>query len=726
MTRASFNPFRPTRWEHQRDGFQLIWFTDAAGILSAEKSVYIRGSRGSGKTTLLKSICWEDLARNKSLRLQRTVSSFDHIGLYIRFPDHLSSTVTSENWALVFPDSPAPEFQFHRFFSLLVELTCLERALTAAHELRLLGMVDFSPAQELHLVDATNEEFPALSGFVDVRPNTFAQLARTMRVLVRRMNDASGRGSLREIVDALPDREPGELLTFVARRLAEVVRMSSPQGPKAPDFKFCLDDCEVLNDLQQKSVNTLVRISQYPVSWVISSVGALFDSTDTFIEQQPLTDADRRVIKLDQRTEAEFRELCQAVVSLRLMFSVSEQARTNFGTADLAEFFPLADRSDSTGKVRSGRLGNRSVNDIMEVIAARSTSPVAQTVVSAAESLQAALSVTRNGSPGRPNARHRAVLPMYEAYTLLLWQGREDSFRTSFAPDNVGEPASHVAEFEKPSFLAWMRRKQRAALLHFASTLGFQRLPLAGAQVVISLADRSIRDFLEIMGEIFEAYAKGRKLNANDAESLDRFATARSMIAFNTQTEGIYAASSSYVAGVSSRAERNADVIHRLIEGLGYYTAALQSSTDDATVLGRAERGVFAVKFSAAGPHYIGDLAPDRESAVWKTIRQAEIAGYIRAEGARRDETAPSVDPGDQRGRTVTFRLHRRFAPHFRFSYRGAYEIVSLSPASLWPLCDPGAPADPRAWAEAQFRRTPTVDDAQLTLLPLLIENADD
>lgn len=717
MTTVPMNPFRPTRWEHQRDGFQLIWFNKTAELMSANKSIYIRGSRGSGKTTLLKSICWEDLTRNSSLRLQRTISDFDHIGLYIRFPDHISSSVAVNNWAKIYPDSPQPELQFHRFFSLLVELTCLERALIAVHELRLLGVTDFSPAQELHLVEATKEEFPALLNFSNFPPNTFVQLSRAMRILVRRMNDASGRGALKEINEGIPDREPGELLTFVTRRLTEAVRMSSAQGSKAPAFKFCLDDCEVLSDLQQKSINTLVRTSQYPVSWVISSVGSLLDNTETFIEQQPLTDADRRVIHLDRRTDEDFRDLCQAVVSLRLLFSVSEKARINHSPDNLADFFPLGDRIVGG---RPGRLGSRNVNDVMEAIATKSTSPIAAAVVEAARRLQTALDTSKPAVGARRDGQRRATLPYYEAYTLLHWRGREDAFRATFPLEDVEAPLKYLTAYKKDSFQAWLRRKQRAALLHFASALGFRRLPLAGAQIVISLADGSIRDFLEIMGEIFEAYAKDRKISSADVGSLDRFATSRTTIAYDTQTEGIYAASSSYLAGVSSRAERNSDLVHRLIEGLGHYTAALQSSHDDPSTLGRAERGVFVVKFSATGPAFIGDTGPDREAAIWTTIRQAEIAGYIRAVGLRREDSGSIGEASDQRGRIVTFRLHRRFAPHFRFSYRGAYEPVSLPPMSLWPLCDSSAPADPRAWAEAQFKRTPALDEDQLSMWQML------
>ena len=43
MTRATLNPFRPTRWEHHTDGRPLIWFTEEAEELAAEKSTYVYG-----------------------------------------------------------------------------------------------------------------------------------------------------------------------------------------------------------------------------------------------------------------------------------------------------------------------------------------------------------------------------------------------------------------------------------------------------------------------------------------------------------------------------------------------------------------------------------------------------------------------------------------------------------------------------------------------------------
>jgi len=465
-----------------------------------------------------------------------------------------------------------------------------------------------------------------------------------------------------------------------------------------------LDDCEVLDPYQQRSINTLVRNSRFPVSWVVSYVGAFFESTETFIAQQPLTEADRRVISLDSRKDEDFRELCQAVVSLRLLFSVSECVRLEFAPTRISEFFPLATR-----------LGWRDVNDVMAVIAQRSASPVAGRLRSAATKLKSALM--------RLSKRHRtrfakkaAELPFYEAYLLLLWQGREDAFKTRFTGEDEAKLADLAPQLTNPAFEAWLRRKQRAALLHFASVLGFRRLPLGGEGIVVSLADGSIRDFLEILGEIFEAYARRQNLDSVDPSSLDRFATSRTQIAWDTQADGVAAASTSYQTSISSRMELDSDVVLRLIDGLGHYTSILQSAPDDPSVLGRAERGVFVVRFSSStlAPSNATDL--ERERAVWRAIRQAEIAGYIRTVELRFGDGADARQLDDHRGRTIIFRLHRRFAPFYRFSYRGAYEHVAMSPSDVWALCDRISPAEPRIWAESMAARYSAVDLDQLHL----------
>src|SRR3546814_2819597 len=113
-------------------------------------------------------------------------------------------------------------------------------------------------------------------------------------------------------------------------------------------------DCEVRSGLQRKSINSLVRLSRAPCSWVVSSVGGGRDDSETFIESQPLTDADRRVISLDGRDEIAFRRLCKSVVSMRLIFSLPQDSRPVLNKNELSSFFDLQQR-----------LGRWGVNDMM-------------------------------------------------------------------------------------------------------------------------------------------------------------------------------------------------------------------------------------------------------------------------------------------------------------------------------------------------------------------------
>lgn len=704
------NPFRPTRWEHQRTGHHLIWFPRTGEALTGDKSVYVRGSRGSGKTTLLKSICWEDLTANPSLRLHRKFEDFDFIGVYIKFPDHISASLSYSNWAKIYPNAPSPEFEMHRFFSLAVELVCAERCLTACHELRLRGALALPPGGEYKLVSTVVDEFPKLGRFGDP-PTSFLSLAQTCRHIVREMNQACGRGTVQRLEELLPPREPGQLLIYVADKLASILRLTGDRPPRAVGFKLCLDDSEVLSPVQQRSLNTLVRVSSYPISWVVSSVGSFFDTSDTFIGQQPLTDHDRRIETLDSRDPEEFRALCQAVLSLRLYFSVSDETRAAYDRP-IEEFFPLKDR-----------LGRRDINDLFDVIIRASTSPIASRVAHVADSLREALR-NRYLRYKAKYPQQSSDFPYYQAYVLLLWNGREDAFSTSFGPDDEAKVPNLANLFEDPAFEAWLRRKQSAALLHFAGSLGFRRLPYGGVPMISALADGSVRDFLEIVGEIFEIYCARQKIDREDVTALDRFATSRTQIGWPIQQRGIYEASATYLSGISNRSELDASIVTQFIDGLGQYTAALQSNPNDPITLGRAERGVFTVRF----PRKILEEESSRtsdEGMVWGVIRQAELAGYVRTIGVRLAAGAGRLSL-DSDARIINFRLHHRFAPHFRFSHRGAYEPVAVTVEDLLILLDRTNPVSSGAWAQRMAQRASKLDEKSQLLLNLPGSRNDD
>ena len=700
MTSGAINPFRPTRWEHHTDGRPLIWFTEEAEELSADKSTYIHGTRGTGKTTLLKGICWEDLCYNESLRMQRRLADFKNIGIYIRFPDHISASMSFTDWSAIFPKVQNPEYEFYSFFSAAVEAICIERVADASHHLREMGEIEITAAQELQLVSDFVDEFPAVAGFGPRPPITFLDLARCMRLMVSAMNRACGRGTVAELVGELPDREPYRMLSYFAERVSAAIRLKTSVGPQVVGFKFCLDDCEVLSPLQRKSLNSLVRLSRAPCSWVVSSVGGGRDDSETFIESQPLTDADRRVISLDGRNENAFRQLCQSVVSLRLIFSLPQAARPTLSQTEISSFFDLQQR-----------LGRWDVNDMMGVLVSRSTRSVTVLLRQGAERLLALLREKKKKIPLRYDTGEDR-LPYYEAYILMLWRGREEAFKTTLEASDIDKLTTFADGFGNAAFEAWLRRKQRGAFLHFATALGIRRLPLAGANIVVSLADGSIRDFLEIMGEIYEAYVAAQKWDPKEPTNLSRFANSRTPIANSIQTNGIYSASETYFEGVSRRSEIDTDVISRLLAGLGEYTSLLQASPSDPRTLSTTERGVFFVDYmSLMG----ADGLPNSAKFVNAAIRQAELAGYLRPVEIRRHQ----VRHIDGQFRSVAFRLHRRFSPKFRFSFRGAYEAVPLDPQDLAILCLGGATITTRDWAENLVAKIPA-SSAQLDLLMIM------
>lgn len=697
MNIATMNPFRPTRWEHHADGRPLIWFTSEAEELSADKSTYIHGTRGTGKTTLLKGICWEDLCFNQSLKMQRRLADFGNIGIYIRFPDHIAASMSFTDWKSVFPKVPEPAFEFYSFFSAAVEGICVERIADACHRLREGDELVMTAAQEVQLVSDFVEEYPAITGFSGRTPVTLLDLARSLRQMIGAMNRACGRGTVAELIDLLPVREPYQMLAFFAERASAAIRLRTSVGSKPVGFKFCLDDCEVLNGLQRKTLNSLVRLSRAPCSWVVSTVGGGPDDSETFIESQPLTDADRRVISLDGRNETDFRQLCQSVVSLRLIFSLPEGERPLVDEVDLATFFDL-----------HGRLGRRDVNDMMGSLVGRSARPAARTLLAGASHLLSLLRTRGKRVPSRLDEQE-GRLPFYEAYVLMLWRGREEAFKTSLEAGDVEKLDTFVEEFGRPAFEAWLRRKQRGALLHFAMSLGTRRLPLSGENVIVSLADGSIRDFLEIMGQIYEAYVSAQGWEPGDPSNLTRFAKSRTRIANGIQSSGIYSASNSYFEGVSRRSEIDTDVVARLLAGLGEYTSLLQTSPSDPRTLSTTERGVFFIDYASVLES--GGL-PDYAKHVNLAIRQAELAGYLRPVEIRRHQTMQI----DGRFRSVAFRLHRRFAPRFRFSFRGAYEGVAVHPRDLAELCFSGATLTTRDWAERMVGKVPGAT-GQLELL---------
>ena len=266
--------------------------------------------------------------------------------------------------------------------------------------------------------------------------------------------------------------------------------MHSKSGPNSPKIKFCFDDCEVLDQFQRRSLNSLVRQSRSPVSWVIASVGKSQWAGHTFINSQPLTDADRIIISLDRREKEDFSSLCQAVASMRLLFSLPDERRPDLSGSAMMDFFNLEER-----------LGKASINQLLHKVIKKSSKQIARDVRDAAQNLRSAQEAIGQ------KISDPSTLPYYEAYVLLHWQG-DSHFSATYNASSVSAIEKYAAQFGEVGFSGWLRRKQVNALLQFCAKMSVKRVPICGADHIVSISDRSICDFLEIMAEVFDEQSR--------------------------------------------------------------------------------------------------------------------------------------------------------------------------------------------------------------------------
>jgi hypothetical protein len=74
------------------------------------------------------------------------------------------------------------------------------------------------------------------------------------------------------------------------------------------------------------------------------------------------------------------------------------------------------------------------------------------------------------------------------------------------------------------------------------------------------------------------------------------------------------------------------------------------------------------------------------------------------------------LSPGAPTHRVLVYRLHRRLAPHFHFSFRGAYEPITISVENIAVLCGQRGRITPKDWAESLSRTPSEPGDVQLVL----------
>lgn len=670
------NPFLPTRWEHHGSNLPLIWFSETAKKITGDKPTYIAGTRGSGKTTLLKSICWEDLVNNPSLQAQRTLTDLDYIGIYVKFPEHISTSIGTQDWSEIFPNISESEAEANSFFSLVVECICIDKALSAVSELRQSKKLHVSAEDEVEFCHTICEEYPNLEQFSDLRPASFDQLARLMRNLVRRMNEASRRGTISRLAAHLPSREPLELLRDVTSFLNRRCELIGKNKRFKPAFKFCLDDSEVLNSQQRMTINSMVRNSRHPITWVICSVGDAVASVDTYLDNQKMAEADRRILLLNDRDPKEFASLCEVVANMRLLMA-KYPAASAFSKLQSDNFKELSLKN---------KFGETLVNEMIHGIVTRSVKKEKHILIKGAKLLESKMNTYSKPKKGSKTK----ALPYAQTYLLMLWQGREESFAIELDESQLEGIEEKANKLKIPSFNAWLRRKYVAALLNIADMLDTKNIGYTGFDALISMSDGSIRDFLEIMAEVFKEHANDlRKSNKSitTEEIISRFQKSNQKLSPSVQSAAFQSASKSFLDGAGLVTTSEAGAMVNLINFLGSYTSYLQSNSKTTSSIRFCERGIFTINIGRRMDLF---SSAEQLEELLELLWQAELSGYIRRIDVSRNSIPENnLVKADSIGPT-TFRLHKRLAPHFLFSYRGAYEGVRIDPNHLWQTIGDG------------------------------------
>ena len=616
MTQSS--PFSLNRFERER--VHLYYLPEhVVQTLERNRQVYLIGSRGTGKTTLLQSLNWKERLDNTSLKhaLNNNMFGGNYIGLYLQMPSfflaHLNEWLKDRDIAISGPIT-----------GIYFDLIWVEVLVEALARLLIEGIFNASPSEEHDLVASVLEKNPELQDLENIEnPCTLKQFYRIIHKIRRKLERlAQFREDPKDLHCFYTQWQVGEFGNSIASQFADFCDRYSDKGERGWHFKICMDEAECLSILQQRVLNTAVRLSKDAAVYVVSFVRHVDDISSTILPNLTLQRADRDIIYLDTMSDAEFKSLAEGVASVRVQSKLSFE-NINFKTTRV--------------------LGKLDINVLLNKILNESESPVAKRLLQDAKEFSDSPfgmklgSKESNGSEGK--SRLAKPLPIYQTYIVQKLK--------------IKVPSPDDEKWKKRSQeSSQIRKRNVAAYLCLCKELGVN-VRYAFDQMVLGMSDKCIRDFLAQIHEIYiesalplEDFVKGKGISV---EMQNRA----------LQRASIYKKQSLPKSGVTAP-----DKIGRIFDGLGQVTAAIQSSGPDNIALRVSERGQFVVDTRS--------LALHNSSELLVLVKEAAEAGFLKFLSTE--------------GEKWVFQVHRSLAAAYGFSYRGPYYYCQLFPPELEEL----------------------------------------
>jgi hypothetical protein len=528
------SPFGYTRYEYE--GRHLYYVPpDLRRQLERSLPVYVIGSRGTGKTTLLRYLNWQERLVNTDLAAELGGRPFASgiIGVYLRLPT--VQLAMFERWL-----ADLGEEAYGAIFSSYLELNCMELMLDAV-----LGLADAGTIAP-HLAAEAEVSARLVESFTAEGPSaSLAQCKERVRTVRRRFDRmARERTAPRDAYAAgVSIQAVGSIIRTAAPLL---IRLCDEFGKEDVrdgwTFRLCLDEAEALSPTQQLTLNTIVRLSEWPAFPIAAYVARPSDDRTTLVPSLALQRADLVYVVRDEVSDRDFEALADGVGRLRLRRALVERG------AD-----PEAAQSYSVRK----QLGSLRLNHLLERILRRSESDFADSLLEQA-----------SRSKGQAEAPDGEDLPIYQTYLID---------RLALAQPESGRRRRRFSSEE-------LRKKMVAAYLSICNEVN-ARPEYAFAEMLLQTCDKCIRDFLWQMDAVYE--------RAN--YSTEDFAAGRA-VGIEAQVVALRDASERKLARLPRLIEVAPSLAQSLVEGLGELTAVVQRSDPHDRHLASTERGLFTVE----------------------------------------------------------------------------------------------------------------------------------
>lgn len=578
-------PFSKNRFEYE--GKHLYYLPPKTfALLEQSKPVYLIGTRGTGKTTLLQALNWQERLVNKSLQLALNDDPFGtcYLGVYLKPSENLPNHF--DNWLSGKNNSYAEEV-----FSLWIDLKWTEQLSNSIATLLIQGptckgetpLFNAPPSVEHELIQKITLKYPSLLLNTDKgKKLTLKRLSYLLSKSAYRLENEAVQGSdPKALYKTYPLGQIGHFGRFVGKVFGDFCNKYSTTDKASWYFKVCIDEAEWYSDAQEIAFNTMIRLSKWPVCFVLSYVrdresdGDIFSTVNSNIT---VGQADREIINLDyhdddddNKNKDKPKDLYEGVAQVRIREEL-EDPKAKF---DLRLI-----------------LGSLDINALLEKIIKNSKN---RTLGSYWLSKAADL-VT---DPFWENVSKKSPL-IYQAYQV-----------EKLALDL---PQSGTPEWERrEQKQAEIRKRMVASYLCLCREFKKRDIIYAYADMVFGMSDGCIRDFILQLNEIYIDYGK----------SLRKFL--KGGIKEEIQCKALESTSYKKRQNIPRSRIQHPLQVGRIIDGLGHLTYFFQSELSTTALLSN-ERGRFVMVFN-----------PENEidKIIFGYIIEAAEAGYIRIKGEK-------------------------------------------------------------------------------------------